>query len=489
MNSPPIAQTALGDLRGGVEGGVAVFRGVPYAAAPTGELRFMPPQPPHAWIGLRDAGRHGPIAPQLPTTIIHVMGDIDSPQDEDCLTLTIWTPAADDRRRPVLVWLHGGSFTSGAGSLDWYNGSGLARDGDLVVVGVNYRLGALGFLCREGICDGNQGVLDQAAALRWVAAHIASFGGDPDRVTVAGQSAGAHAIARLATMPDARPHFRRAILQSGAFARPASIAADMLPTSDVFLQELGIDAEAADAASQLRRIPPDRILQAQAVALRLGDQLGGAREAFRPVLPVRETPRQRISAIAEGLSDLDVMVGITANETHAFIGRPELPDHSASFVAEQLHALTGRADALEWYQARYPGSTRRNLLCEIMSQHSYYGPTAELADALVGSASRVFGYVFDWAPPASRYKACHCIDIPFVFGNFDMWGNPGMLAGGNAAEMAALSRAVQRAWFGFIRDGTPEPHPLIPWPRYHQGDRRVMRFGRTIDVGGSFTAR
>ncbi len=488
MDSRPVVRTASGALQGVGEDGVAVFRAVPYAAPPVGGLRFMPPQPTKHWIGMRDAGHHGPIAPQLPTTIIHVMGDVLSVQGENCLSLTIWTPAADGRRRPVIVWLHGGSFTSGAGSLDWYNGSRLARDGNLVVVGVNYRLGALGFLCQEGVCDGNLGLLDQAAALRWVATNIEGFGGDPDQVTVAGQSAGAHAIPMLAGMTNVRSTFRRAILQSGAFARPGSSPTDMTPTSAVFLSELGIDPDSGNALTRLQNIPVHRILEAQALALKEGDRLGGAQEAFRPVSATREAAAERMSGIANALSGVDVMLGITANEMHAFIGRPELPDHSESFAAGRLQAMTGHTDALAYCRARYPGSTLRNLLCQVMSENAYCRPTTDLADALVAAGIPVFGYVFEWAPPASRYKACHCIELPFVFGNFERWGDPGMLVGGSAAEMVALSATVQRAWITFVRQGTPEPDPLISWPRYQAGEKQVLRFGRRIVLGRTYFA-
>ena len=196
-------RTKAGELRGAHENGIAVFRGVPYAAAPIGELRFAPPQPAPPWQGVRDATQDGPIAPQGRSRLAHVMGDFERPQSEDCLTLNIWTPAADAKKRPVLVWIHGGAFASGAGSLPWYSGERFAANGDVVVVSINYRLGALGFLCLPGVSDGNLGLLDQVAALRFVRDNIAAFGGDPDNVTVVGQSAGAASIAILMTMPQA----------------------------------------------------------------------------------------------------------------------------------------------------------------------------------------------------------------------------------------------------------------------------------------------
>src|SRR5580704_6891514 len=179
VTADPVVRTKAGALRGAVENGVTVFRAVPYAAPPIGALRFAPPRPVAAWQGVRDATKNGPIAPQARSRLAHVMGDFERPQSEDCLALTIWTPAVDAGRRPVLVWIHG----------------------DVVAVSINYRLGALGFLCLPGVSSGNLGLLDQVAALRFVRDNIAAFGGDPANVTVVGQSAGASSIAILMTMP------------------------------------------------------------------------------------------------------------------------------------------------------------------------------------------------------------------------------------------------------------------------------------------------
>src|SRR5215469_16980744 len=258
-----IASTSLGALRGASHDGVAAFRGVPYALPPTGHRRFTAAQPLQSWSGVRDATRHGPIAPQLPSRLRVAMGDFERPQDEDCLTLTICTPAPEGKTRPVLVWLHGGAWISGAGSLDWYDGARLARDGDIVFVGVNYRLGALGWLHRPGIVDVECGTSDMIAALRWVREHIAAFGGDPDRVTVMGQSAGATSISRLLMLPEARPLFHRVIMQSGGFGRGAYTSAMASDRADQFLGLLGIDPQAGDALARLRAIEVPRLLAAQ----------------------------------------------------------------------------------------------------------------------------------------------------------------------------------------------------------------------------------
>ncbi|HEX2116257.1 MAG TPA: carboxylesterase family protein, partial [Alphaproteobacteria bacterium] len=233
-------RTGAGILRGAHEDGLLVFRGVPYARPPVGELRFMPPQPMPPWNGTRDAVADGPIAPQGRSRLAHIMGDFERPQSEDCLTLNVWTSAADSGKRPVIVWIHGGAYSSGAGSLPWYSGASFARNGDMVAVSINYRLGALGFLYLPGVSDGNLGIQDQVMALRWIRDNIAAFGGDPDNVTVVGQSAGAGSIAIHMTMPSARGLFRRAVMQSAPFGRITRRADDAQRIGGRLLDVLGL---------------------------------------------------------------------------------------------------------------------------------------------------------------------------------------------------------------------------------------------------------
>ena len=261
-----VVHTKAGALHGAREDGVAVLRGVPYAAPPVGDLRFQPPQPVPAWSGARDATRDGPIAPQGRSRLAHIMGDFEHPQSEDCLTLSIWTPAPDTKKRPVMVWLHGGAFSSGAGSLAWYSGEKFAADGDIVAVSINYRLGALGFLCLPGVSEGNLGLLDQVAALEFVRDNIAAFGGDPDNVTVVGQSAGAASIAILMTMPQARGLFRRAILQSTPFGRMSRTPEDAHRIGRRLLDVLGLKPE---EAGTLTTLPATKFVAAQGEVARL----------------------------------------------------------------------------------------------------------------------------------------------------------------------------------------------------------------------------
>ena len=309
----PIARTSLGDLGGAWHDGIAAFRGVPYASPPTGERRFTAAQPVRSWSGLRDATRHGPIAPQLPSRLRVAMGDFERPHDEDCLTLTICTPAPDAKARPVLVWLHGGAWISGAGSLDWYDGGNLARDGDIVVVGVNYRLGALGWLHRPGIVDVEPGTSDMIAALNWVRDHIAAFGGDPRCVTVMGQSAGATSIGRLLMLPEARKLFHRAIMQSGGFGRGAYTSVMATERADQFLHVLDIDPQSSDALARLRGVDVARLLDAQSHLARSNARFAQTNPPFMPVLPNPMTQAEMLGAVADGADGKPVLIGAMAD--------------------------------------------------------------------------------------------------------------------------------------------------------------------------------
>ena len=290
-------RTKAGELRGATENGVAVFRGVPYAAAPVGELRFAPPQPVPAWSGTRDATKDGPVAPQGRSRLAHVMGDFERPQSEDCLTLNIWTPAPDSKKRPVLVWIHGGAFASGAGSLPWYSGERLTANGDVVVVSINYRLGALGFLCLPGVSDGNLGLLDQVAALRFVHDNIAAFGGDPGNLTAVGQSAGAASIAILMTMPQADGLFRRTIMQSTPFGRMSRTLEDSHRIGRRLLEVLGLKP---GEEPKLKSLPFAQFVKAQGDVARLEKKFADALAPFWPVIDGKVYPGEVAPALKAG---------------------------------------------------------------------------------------------------------------------------------------------------------------------------------------------
>ncbi|AUX38926.1 carboxylesterase [Sorangium cellulosum] len=488
MTESLVARTSLGDMQGTRHGGVAQFRGVPYAAPPVGELRFAPPRRVSAWTGARDARQHGPIAPQRPSRLRAAMGDMPSAaQGEDCLTLTISAPAIDGGSRPVLVWLHGGAYMSGAGSLDWYDGAALARDGDVVVVGVNYRLGALGFLYHPGLSDGTLGLLDIIAALTWVREHIAAFGGDPDRITIMGQSAGAHAILCLLTMPDARRLFRRAILQSAPAGLPPLSAATASERGDRLLALLAIDrGHPPDVAARVKAEPAERFLEATGALARATARFGQVVPPFMPVIDHLADPARFLDSAAEGAgaARVDLIVGTTREEANAFFCDPSAQEHDpdAAQLAGRFAALAGHEDAIERYRQRRPGGRAVDLLSDLVTDYTFLFPSLRFAEAAAEAGARVWVYQFDWAPPGTPFKACHCLELPFVFGNPHAWRGAPMVQGAAAAELADLSAVIRGAWTGFARTG--EPTACAPWPEYRAWDRQTMRFASVIGPVG-----
>ena len=410
------ASLQAGTLTGVQQGGVCRYSAIPYAQAPVGRLRFAPPQPA-AWRGKLDATRPGPVAPQLPSRLRGAMGDFSAEQAEDCLHLTVWTPAADGKRRPVVVWLHGGAWQSGGGALDWYDGANLARRGDVVVVAVNYRLAALGWLYVPGQ-TANAGLLDQEAAIDWVLDNIQDLGGDPQQLTVMGQSAGASSICAMLAR---RPRFSRAILQSAALGRGFRSAQQADALGQAFLAAAGADS--LDAA---RELPVAALLAAQqapAVAETLRAE-GSSRSQFAPVLDGQILPLDIAPALKQAASRADVLVCYTRDEMAAFPGNGRTP------ADQDLGDAVFGAPSRQW-----------------------------AADA-VAQGRQAWLARFDAAPTAN-FGACHCIELPFVFDTLPAYTSAPMLAGLPAEQAQQLARATQQAWIAFIRGETPG-WPMAP---------------------------
>lgn len=412
--------TRLGRLAGRQEGDVVAFRGVPYAG-PT--PRFAPPAPLQPWHGTRDAGTDGPIPRQARSRLALVMGDFDRPQAEDCHSLTIWTPAADGRRRPVLFWIHGGGFSSGAGSLPWYDGAAIAAAGDIVVVTPNYRLGPFGWLLAPGLSPANLGLQDQAAALAWVTDHIADFGGDPAAITVGGQSAGGHSTLLLALTT----HVRRAILQSAPLALAPLPEARAIELGKMFLELLD-----GDPAT----LPAGALLAAQG---KLAAATARPNDPTPPFMPVAAggLARDWPAAVAEIAGRVDTLVGATAHEMAAF--QPMTDENRA--------ALLGAGEAL------------------------FNTPTRDYAATADAAGRAAFLYRFDWQSPQAGRGACHCLELPFLLGRAGAWDEAPMMAGAQPGDVAALTETMRRAWIGFVRDGDPG------WPAWRRETPAAMSFG------------
>lgn len=382
--------------------------------------RFARPRPAPPGGTRPSSGR---ICPQPPSRLDAVMGPPRDrrPQDEDCLHLTVTTPARDDGARPVLVWLHGGGFSSGAGLMDWYDGGALAAQGDVVVVGVNYRLGALGYLVLDGVSDGNLGLFDQLEALRWVRDNIAAWGGDPDDVTVFGQSAGALSIRLLMAMADARGLFRRAVLQSAPLPVAVRPFEEARALGRVFADALDTDPGTASPAA---------LLEAQRRTAEFHRRRSGSalEPPFTPVTGAGPVPARDLG-IAVDASRLDVMYGWNAEDMSAF---PALPGETGT-VAERTRLM---------YQ---------------VPLHAFGARVRE------AGASHVHGYRLDWRPPGSPLGATHCVELPLLLGTWAAWRGAPMLGDLVREEVEAFGRAVRACWLSFARTGDPGtlPAPLV----------------------------
>lgn len=489
----PEVETRYGRIRGTEVRGIRIFRGVPFARPPVGARRFRGPEPPEPWTGVRLATRGGNAAPQarIPGLALPLAGG--RRQAEGCLYLNVFTPGCDDARRPVLVWIHGGGFLFGSGSIPLYDGRDLARRGDLVVVTVNYRLGALGFAHLGGILGdefrdaSNAGLRDQIAALEWVRDHATLFGGDPDRVTVCGQSAGAMSVAALLAAPRARPLFHRAICQSGAAHHVLSReAADEV--ARVFLEELGGPPATPDA---LGRIPVERILRAQwATHARLAGR--GSLMAFLPVVDGDLLPESPHEALRRGAAaDVPVLLGTTLDEWKLFT---VIDSASAAMSARGLVARFARAlptaalrapdpdrAALDYGRAvgaRGGRTTPFEVWNAFQSARVFHAPASALAEAHSAGGGRTFSYLFTWRTPGLRRAlgAFHALDVPFVFGGIRHPVARPLAGLGRSAEL--LSHAMQDAWSSFARSGTPASERLDRWHAYDPSQRASMILGR-----------
>ncbi len=473
-----IVETTSGPIEGREKNGALLFAGVPYAAPPTGEARFKAARPPEPWQDVLSAKRFGPAAPQIPTGGLTSSADVR--WDEDCLTLNIATPAADGRKRPVLFWIHGGAYRTGQGAIPWYAGGRFASHGDIVTVSINYRLGVLGFLDlthlgEEYATSGVNGLLDQITALRWVRDNIERFGGDPDKITIAGESAGGFAVSTLLASPEAAGLFRGAIPQSGA-------AQHTLPKSaGEICAERFMAATGARTAEALQALSADAVLEAQnAVAAEIGEDLGELRtfgvpvSSFYPVEGNRVIPKPPLTAITEGAGeDVAVMTGSNRDETTLW-GYGEVGEDKLEHFANEY----GASAVLAVYRQTRPDASPEQLLIAITTDHMFRIPAIRLLEARLSAnpGSRNWLYQFDWKSRAfeGRLGATHALEIPFAFDNLDKAGVDVFLGPGESPQHVA--DVMHKAWIGFIRDQDPG------WGAYDADQRLTMRFDEESGV-------
>jgi len=477
----PVAETAYGRVRGAVVDDVLVFLGIRYGAD-TATTRFAAPRPPQPWVGIVDSLEYGNSARQVPTGsgggLFDSWARVPTPAlDEDCLFLNVWTPALrDGAKRPVMVWFHGGGFSSGSGSSTAYEGARLANRGDVVVVTVNHRLNMFAHLYLAGYGErfadsGNAGILDLILSLEWVRDNIAEFGGDPDNVMIFGESGGGAKVSVLMAMDAAKGLFHRAVVQSGP--RLSNLAPDTAAAGAwALVEQLGLTAETID---EITTLPPERI-EAAAAAVVAG---GGNATWSGPVNDGRNFTREPFDPDAPPQSaSVPLMIGTIRTEMSLLAGarRPELFDLTWETLPAAIGALKPEADAaaiIEGYRKLDPGIDAPELYFTAATDDGFLRGSVTLADrkAAQGTAP-VYFYLFNWNTPVDggKWKAPHALEIGFVFDNVD---NSASMSG-VGAEQQRIADMMSEAWIAFARTGDPNNSSLPKWEPYTVERRATM---------------
>ncbi|MGW0639576.1 carboxylesterase/lipase family protein [Nocardia salmonicida] len=466
----PVVEVTGGKVRGRTVDGVSAFLGVPFAAAPVGRARFRAPAPVVGWTGIREADALGPTCLQgaYPPAIEQILGTYQVAGTE-CLNLNIWTPDPGGGGLPVMVWIHGGAFVHGSNAVPAYDGTAFARDG-VVLVAINYRLGAAGFAVLDG-APANRGLLDQLCALAWVRENVRAFGGDPDNVTVFGESAGAMSVASLLSSPAATGLFARAIMQSGNGGVAATVD-DARLLSGELAEALGVPATAEAFAA----VSPSALLAAQesvraALARdpdpsRWGESVlvAGAGMSFFPVVDGEVLPAVPVEAIAAGSArGIALLAGCTTEEFRLFTVPTGLGD---AITVDALPFALARfgigASSIRPYAANRPEATAGDLFAAMVTDAVFRGPTRELVASQTTFDTPAFLYEFGWR--RADLGAIHGLEVPFVF---DTLAAATSLTGPNPPQR--IADEMHSAWIGFATRGDPG------WPRYGE-DQLVMTF-------------
>lgn len=477
MNKTAIIETKAGKIQGYTEDGLEIFKGIPYAEPPIGELRFLSPIAKKAWNDVLDATKYGYCAFQAYSQLEDWFGKLQ-PESEDCLNLNIWTPKADNEKRPVMFWIHGGAFTIGGGIDPLYDGSALAKRGNVVVVTINYRLGMFGYLYVPGKTI-NVGQFDQILALKWVRDNIESFGGDPNNVTIFGESAGGYAVVTLSAMPAAKGLFHKVIAQSAPFID--STINDI--TTKKLMRKFGLKRGDIDG---LRKIPPEKIIEGQNKYFE-----ENPREilALRPLIDGDTITIHPLKAFQNGdCKHLDFMIGTNLEEFKLFAALDPAAFNMSDVQSEKL--LLGYLGALgvdnkkgkqilntyrEAREGKY-STDPKEIMMALITDVAFRISTIRLLEAQNLHQPNTYNYMFTWQTPAldGILGACHALELPFVFGNLDF---PYMdkFVGKNPNK--ALSEKLMDAWIAFARTGNPNHSSIPEWASYDIEKRTTMFFG------------
>ncbi len=461
-----VVETKYGKVEGRRVNRISVWKGVPFAKPPVGSLRFRAPTEMEPWTGVLQCTDYSPAAPQNVDTIMTLFGNPIKHKSEDCLYLNIWSPAADDHKRPVLVWIHGGAFRHGAGIDPWFDGTSFAENGDVVLVTINYRMGVFGFLYLEEILgrdyesSGINGILDQVAALRWVHENIENFGGDPGRVTIFGQSAGAASVGTLLVMPSAKGLFQQAILQSGTANINRRTREQALELTSRVLSELDV------SALRLSEVSMERLLEVQSTVQGLG---------FGPFADGAILPSSPLQAMEQGYAkDVPLIIGTTHNESRLFFFEDESAYQlNESELIQRIQNAYGPIpnEVFQAYRNRaQAGATPIDTYLPVIDDYVFTRNALQLADLQAELGGDVWMYRFDWPSPAYNRKllASHSIELPFVFHTLT---KPGVTQfTGDSSVRQKVADEIHQAWIDFARNGNPN------WVPYDTENRATKVF-------------
>ncbi|MBN2168452.1 MAG: carboxylesterase family protein [Actinobacteria bacterium] len=471
LDSGPVSGTRRGE--------VTSYLGIPYASPPVGGLRWKPPQPVAPWTKTRPCNKYGPACPQVKSRFYDV-----GRTSEECLHLNVWVPERQDKTAlPVLVWLHGGGFTTGAGSLELYKGTNLASRG-FIVVTLNYRVGPLGFLSLPELSDestegssGNYGLMDQIAALQWVQSNIEAFGGDRECVTLFGESAGAVSICFYLLGPAAENLFQHAIVESAPLWISKILPAASVPLKDG--EETGLKlASKLDAGGNGNILSKLRAKTAEEIVA--VTQPGEGFEAltnelqFGPVIDGRLLPGDPVHSISRGnVRDLPLLIGANAREANLFLNGINLPKSNYEHIVEFMFGKhSGKILEL------FPAGTDDNAaatLSKLFTVNDFIAPARFLAGAYSNLKSNSFLYHFSRSGPGNPMGACHGVEMPYVFGNFNH------ALGFNDVDFR-LSETMMSYWTSFARTGNPNCEDLPEWPAYSKEKDELLRFSERIEI-------
>jgi len=491
-----VTSTESGKVRGFIHNGIFTYKGIPYATAE----RFIPPVKPEPWEGVRSSTSWGPVAPLMtPTTQVQDEPEFVFDHDwgytnEDCLRINIWTPSiSDGKKRPVMFWIHGGGFTAGSSQeLPSYHGENLSRKGDVVVVSVNHRLNVLGFLDLSAYGEeykhsANNSMLDLVAALEWVNANIGNFGGDPGNVTIFGQSGGGAKVNTLMAMPKAKGLFHKAINQSGAFRTSILEKED---TQSIAAETLDILGLTADQADSLQKIPFPVLAEASGKALKIveerfkaeGKPIMGFGLNWGPSRDGEDLPFQLHSDEALALSkEIPLLIGTVKNEFAPFANMrfaEASEEEIMAHIREQYKEKTDRY--LAAVKKAYPGDTAAKDLLDVDTMFRPGAVAQANSKSSLEGGAPVYMYLFTWQSPVfdGKYKALHCMELPFVFDNIDR--SEQMTGGGEEAHI--LADRMSRAWINFSRNGNPNHEGLPDWPAYTADNTATMHFNTQCEL-------